>query len=123
MEHIDPASHHDFTTDQPATPEADVVEMATSYAYRRSNGGQRSIKRHGSNSEYQAQDLPYATFPSEVGVVYRAGTEVGGQQCPRCPDYIAVTSPVVRLPRPEHVGHMKKWWVHERCFFTVEVTE
>lgn len=73
---------------------------------------QRSIKRHGTNDEYQWQDLPFAEYPTDPGVIYRAGTEVGGRICPRCPDYIAVTSPVVRLWRPEE----GRWWVHARCF-------
>lgn len=71
-----------------------------------------SIRRTGSNDEYQAQDLPFARYPSKPGVVYRAGTEVGGRRCPRCPDFIAVTSRVVRLPRSEK----RRWWVHERCY-------
>jgi hypothetical protein len=70
-----------------------------------------SIRRHGENSDYQAQDLPYATYPSKPGVVYRAGTEVGGRCCPRCSVFIVATSKVVRLYRPED----GRWWVHERC--------
>lgn len=76
-----------------------------------------SIKREGSNEDYQAQDLPYATFPSLVGKVYRAGTKVGGRRCPRCPDFIAVTSRVMRLRHPEN----GRWLVHERCFAVVVI--
>ncbi len=72
---------------------------------------QPSIRRSGTNDEYAAQDVPYATFPSPPGVVFRAGTEVGGRICPRCPSFIAVTSRVVRLRRKE----AGRWWVHERC--------
>jgi len=75
--------------------------------------GAPSIKRNGSNQQYERQDLPFATFPSTPGVVYRAGTEVGGRRCLRCTTYIAVTSRVVRLAKPEGAG--RKWWVHERC--------
>jgi hypothetical protein len=70
-----------------------------------------SIRRTGENSDYRAQDLPFATYPSKPGVVYRAGTEVGGRQCPRCSVFIIVTSRVVRLHRPEKGC----WWVHKRC--------
>jgi hypothetical protein len=70
-----------------------------------------SIRRTGENSEYLAQDLPYATYPSKSGVVYRAGIEVGGRRCPRCSVFIIVTSRVVRLHRSEK----DRWWVHERC--------
>jgi|SRR5215211_6951378 len=76
-----------------------------------------SIRRTGSNDDYQAQDLPYARYPSRAGVPYRAGTEVGGRRCPRCSDFILVTSRVVRLPRPEQ----GKWWVHERCYSKITV--
>jgi hypothetical protein len=71
-----------------------------------------SIKRNGSNEDYELQDLPYATYPSRAGVLYRAGTDVGGRRCPRCPTFIAVHSPVVRLYRPEE----GKWWVHRNCW-------
>ncbi len=74
-------------------------------------GARRSIKRHGSNDEYRAQDLPFVTYPSRTGVVYRAGTEGGGRRCPRCTSFIAVSSRVVRLEHPER----GRWWVHERC--------
>jgi hypothetical protein len=76
-----------------------------------------SVRRAGRNSDYLAQDLPYAGYPATAGVVYRAGVAVGGRRCPRCPDFIAVTSRVVRLHRPEN----GRWWVHERCFFVVEI--
>jgi hypothetical protein len=70
-----------------------------------------SIRRNGANEDYKAQDLPFAIYPARPGVVYRAGTEVGGQRCPRCTTYIAVTSKVMRLKRRE----LGKCWVHERC--------
>jgi hypothetical protein len=63
----------------------DAIDIAPEDCY--------SIRRSGDNSQYEYQDLPYATYPSKVGVVYRAGTLVGGSRCPRCSDYIAVTSP------------------------------
>jgi len=74
-----------------------------------------SIRRHGRNDDYLAQDLPYAGFPIEPGVVYRAGIHVGGRRCPRCSTFIAVTSRIVRLHRPED----GRWWVHERCLDVV----
>lgn len=82
---------------------------------------QRSIRRYGDNSRYRAQDLPFALWPSQIGVVYRAGTLIGGRRCPRCPKYIAVTSRVMRLVVPE----AGRWWVHERCYgpLVVEVVE
>lgn len=83
---------------------AGLVARLTEYA-------RQSIRRHGTNEDYERQDLPFASYPSEPGVVYRAGTEVGGRRCPRCPDYISVTSRVVRLRRKES----GRWWVHERC--------
>lgn len=83
---------------------AGLVARLTCYA-------RQSIRRHGTNDDYLYQDLPFATYPSELGVVYRAGIEVGGRRCPRCPDFIEVTSRVVRLRRPER----GKWWTHERC--------
>jgi len=95
-----------------AAPRAYSVGGGYSDPPRRRRRWWRSIKRNGANEEYQAQDLPFAGFPSKPGVAYRAGTEVGGQRCPRCPTYIAVTSRVVRLARPER----GKWWVHERCW-------
>ena len=75
----------------------------------------RSIRRNGTNDQYRGQDLPFATFPSPAGEVFRAGVQVGGRRCPRCDVFIAPTSRVVRLPRPERG---RRWWVHSRCWST-----
>lgn len=72
----------------------DLSSLTANAATRRWPGRstRTSIKRDGTNLDYRAQNLPWATFPSQAGKVYRAGTEVGGRRCPRCPTYISVRS-------------------------------
>lgn len=82
--------------------------------------------------------LEEAPYPTPAGVIYRAGKRVGGAICPRCPKYIAVTSQVMRLYRPEEpdsldgrtdrttgeyyhwdgrsVGMKPRWFVHAYCW-------
>jgi hypothetical protein len=85
-----------------------------------------------------SDDLEIVPYPAEPGVTYRAGKKVGGAICPRCPKFIAVTSKVVRLYRPEKpdtldgrhdrstgksyysgsksIDTKPRWFVHESCW-------